>query len=74
MNFNGQTLLIVGSTGIGGETGRLASQAGARVFVVSRTEANCLALRDEIRASGGTCEYAVADQTEAAQVEAAVAA
>jgi len=72
MNFNGQTLLIVGSTGIGGETAKLAAQAGARVFVVSRNESNCRALAQEIRASGGEADFCAADQTDAAQVEAAV--
>lgn len=72
MNLSSQTFLIVGSTGIGGATARLAAQAGARVFVVSRTEDNCRALAEEIEASGGQAKYFVADQTNAAQVEAAV--
>ena len=72
MNFSGQTLLIVGSTGIGGETARLAAEAGARVFVVSRTESNCRALSEEINAAGGISKYFVADQTDPAAVEAAI--
>jgi NAD(P)-dependent dehydrogenase (short-subunit alcohol dehydrogenase family) len=64
--------LITGSTGIGGATARLAAEAGARVFVVSRTEDHCRALAEEIAAAGGTAEYAVADVTQAAAVERAV--
>jgi NAD(P)-dependent dehydrogenase (short-subunit alcohol dehydrogenase family) len=64
--------LISGSTGIGGATARLAAEAGARVFVVSRTEAHCRALAEEIAAAGGTAAYSVADLTEAAAVERAV--
>lgn len=69
-----KTLFIVGSTGIGGATAKLAAQAGARVFVSSRTEANCRALCDDIQRSGGTAAFFAADQTQAAQVENAVAA
>ena len=72
--MNGQRLLIVGSTGIGGETAKLAALAGARVFVVSRREENCQALAHEIREAGGSCDYFAADQTHEEQVEAAVAA
>jgi NAD(P)-dependent dehydrogenase (short-subunit alcohol dehydrogenase family) len=68
-----KTLLIVGSTGIAGETAKLAAQAGARVFITSRTEENCRALCDEIQRSGGTADYFAADQTQADQVENAVA-
>jgi NAD(P)-dependent dehydrogenase (short-subunit alcohol dehydrogenase family) len=70
MNLSGQTLLIVGTTGIGSATAKLAAQAGAQVFVVSRTENNCRALAEEIEASGGHAKYFVADQTDAGQVEA----
>lgn len=73
MNLSGQTILIVGSTGIGGETAKLAAQNGANVFVVSRTESNCRALSEEINSSGGRAKYFAADQTDATQVESAVA-
>ncbi len=74
MNFTNKTLFIVGSTGIGGETAKLAAQAGARVFISSRTEENCRALAEEINSSGGTAAFFAADQTQAMQVESAVAA
>jgi NAD(P)-dependent dehydrogenase (short-subunit alcohol dehydrogenase family) len=70
----GKNVLIVGSTGIAGETARLAAQAGARLFVVSRREENCRDLAEEIRARGGSCEYFAADQTDPDQVDQAVAA
>ena len=71
-NLCGQTILVVGSTGIGGETAKLAAQSGANVFVVSRTESNCRALSEAINADGGTSKYFAADQTDADAVEAAV--
>ncbi len=74
MNFQNKTLFIVGSTGIGAATARLAAQAGAAVFITSRTEENCRALTDEINESGGVASCLAADQTQAEKVEKAVAA
>jgi NAD(P)-dependent dehydrogenase (short-subunit alcohol dehydrogenase family) len=65
--------LITGSTGIGAATARLAAEAGARVFVVSRTEAHCRALAEEIVAAGGCANFRAADLTHAAAVDDAVA-
>lgn len=67
-----ETVFIVGSTGIGGATARLAAQAGAQVFISSRTQENCRALAEEINASGGIAAYFAADQTQASQVQNAV--
>ena len=72
MSLQGKTLFIVGSTGIGGATAKLAAQGGAQVFVSSRTEDNCRALCEEINAFGGVASYFVADQTQAEQVQDAV--
>lgn len=74
MNFTNKTLFIVGSTGIGGATAKLAAQAGARVFITSRTEDNCRALAEGIEAAGGTAAFFAADQTQAVGVENAVSA
>lgn len=74
MTFASRTLFIVGSTGIAGATAKLAAQAGAQIFIASRTEENCRALVEDIRTSGGIAEFCVADQTQVAQVEKAVAA
>lgn len=65
-------LLITASTGIGADTARRAAKRGAKLFVVSRTEANCRALCDELQTSGGRCGYAVADVADEAQVANAV--
>ena len=72
MNLQGKTLFIVGSTGIGGATARLAAQAGAQVFISSRTEENCRDLCEGITQAGGIASYFVADQTQADQVQNAV--
>jgi NAD(P)-dependent dehydrogenase (short-subunit alcohol dehydrogenase family) len=70
--MQGKVLLMVGSTGIGGETAKLAARSGAQIFVVSRNEDNCRALAEEIEANGGTARYLAADQTDATQVQNAV--
>ena len=74
MNLQNKTLFIVGSTGIGGATAKLAALAGARVFITSRTEENCRDLAEEIKAAGGSAAFFAVDQTQAEQVENAVAA
>lgn len=58
-------LLITGATGIAAATVRLAQAAGHSVFVASLNEADCAALG---------CPYRVADLTDSAQADAAVAA
>lgn len=72
MTLSDKVYLITGSTGIGGATARLAADAGAQVFVVSRTEEHCRALAEEIRARGGRAAYHPADLTAAEAVEEAV--
>src|SRR5947209_1091587 len=74
MTLADKVYLITGSTGIGGATARLAAQAGARVFVVSRTEDHCRGLVEEIAAAGGRAAYSAANLTEAVAVEQAVQA
>ena len=64
--------LITGSTGIGAATARLAAEAGARVFIVSRTEEHCQVLAAEIAGGGGSCAFYAADLTVGAAVEEAV--
>lgn len=57
-----QTIVITGaSSGIGLATARLAAEAGARVVLTSRNEAELSRITDEIRANGGQATYAVAD-------------
>lgn len=68
-----QTWFITGSTGIGGETAKLAAARGARVFVVSRTETNWRGLVDHLRATGGQADGMTVDVTRPAEIDAAVA-
>ena len=68
-----RVLLISGSTGIAAATARLAAAEGARVFITSRTEANCRALAGELRAQGHECGYHAAELSRTADAESAVA-
>ena len=69
----GRTALITGSTGIAAASAILFAAEGARVFVVSRTEANWRALVDRIVADGGEAAGATADLEDEQQTDAAVA-
>ena len=53
--------LITGSTGIAEAAAIKAVEEGAKVFVVSRTEANCRALAEKLGENGA---YRAADLTE----------
>lgn len=64
-----KVVLLTGSTGIAAATARRAVDAGARIFVTSRTEEHCAALAGELDAA-----YCAADLTREDQVERAVAA
>ncbi len=69
-----QTIVLTGATaGIGLATARMAAKQGANLLLVARNEAALLKVRDEIRAAGGQAEYAVADVSDRAQLEAAAA-
>jgi NADP-dependent 3-hydroxy acid dehydrogenase YdfG len=57
-------VIVTGSTGIAEASARRFAAEGARVFVISRTEANCRALADSILADGGIASYAAADLTD----------
>ncbi|MEV7687720.1 SDR family NAD(P)-dependent oxidoreductase [Streptomyces bungoensis] len=58
--------------GIGAAAARLFAREGARVLLAARTENQLKTVTDEIRAAGGTAEYAVCDLADAASVRAAV--
>jgi NAD(P)-dependent dehydrogenase (short-subunit alcohol dehydrogenase family) len=73
MDESGRVYLITGSTGIAAATAHLAAKAGARLYIVSRTEENCRKLAEEIAANDGECGYYAADLTNTEAVEAAVA-
>ena len=57
-------LLITGSTGIAAATAKLAALAGASIFLVSIDVDSCASLTNEIKASGGQCEFLVGDLLE----------
>ncbi len=65
--------LVTGSTGIAAAAARRFAAEGASVFVVSRTAAHVRALTDQIAATGGVVASTVADLTDEAAVERAVA-
>ena len=65
-------IVITGSTGIAAATAKLAASSGASIFIVSRDEASCVILANEIKASSGCCEYFVGDLIEANTAIAAV--
>jgi NAD(P)-dependent dehydrogenase (short-subunit alcohol dehydrogenase family) len=77
--LDGRTTVITGSTGIAAASARLFAAEGARVFVISRTEANCRALAEQIAAAGGPdgsaaeTGWAVADLEDEDQASAAIA-
>lgn len=72
-DLTGRTYLLTGSTGIAAATARLASAAGARVFVIGKDAETCDALASELNDAGGECYYALADLTRHEQVIAAIA-
>ena len=69
--LDNQVCLITGSTGIAEATAVHAAEQGARVFVTSRTEANCRALAEKLGEPGA---YRAAELTNEEQVDATVAA
>ncbi|MFV2063270.1 MAG: SDR family NAD(P)-dependent oxidoreductase [Chloroflexota bacterium] len=67
-------VIVTGSTGIAEASARLFAAEGARVFVISRTKANCQTLVDSIAADGGSAAYAAADLIDAGAAANAVEA
>lgn len=70
----GRAILVTGSTGIAAAGARRFAAEGARVFITSRTEANCAALVRELAANGAEAGAFPADLADEDQVDAAVAA
>jgi NAD(P)-dependent dehydrogenase (short-subunit alcohol dehydrogenase family) len=58
-----KVFIITGSTGIAGETIKLACEKGAKVFYASRTENSCAALSKELKSMGFFADYLVGDLT-----------
>lgn len=69
----GKIAFITGAgRGIGAAAARLFAREGATVFLTARTESQLKAVTEEVRAAGGTADYAVADLSDADSVRAAV--
>ncbi|MCQ6249282.1 SDR family NAD(P)-dependent oxidoreductase [Streptomyces malaysiensis] len=69
----GKVAFISGAgRGIGAAAARLFAREGARVLLAARTEDQLKAVTEQIRAAGGTAEYAVCDLADATSVRAAV--
>lgn len=72
--LEGKIAIVTGAgRGIGRATARLFAAEGARVAVLSLTQANIVAVVSEIEAAGGTALGVQCDVSDAGQVEAAVA-
>lgn len=72
--FEGRTVLVTGSTGMGASAARAIAREGGRVFVVARTASHLEALAREIRDGGGRLEWHAADLRDETEVEAAFVA
>ncbi|MFG3296039.1 SDR family NAD(P)-dependent oxidoreductase [Streptomyces sp. NPDC048179] len=71
--LTGKVAFISGAgRGIGAAAARLFAREGARVLLAARTEDQLKTVTEEIRATGGTADYAVCDLADAASVRAAV--
>ena len=66
-------VLTGGTSGIGLVTARTLAQRGAKLFLIARNEDALRTVRDEIRASGGHAEFAVADVAIKSELDAAAA-
>jgi NAD(P)-dependent dehydrogenase (short-subunit alcohol dehydrogenase family) len=67
-------LVIGGSSGLGKASARVFAESGAKVMIGARREAECAAVVEAIRASGGTAEFKAVDVLREADLEAIVAA
>lgn len=69
----GKVAFITGAgRGIGAAAARLFAREGARLLLAARTQAQLEVVTEEVRAIGGTADYAVCDLADGASVRAAV--
>lgn len=68
--LEGKNAVVYGGAGaMGGAVARAFAGAGARVFLVGRTEATLASVADDITAAGGTARWAVVDARDPEAVE-----
>jgi NAD(P)-dependent dehydrogenase (short-subunit alcohol dehydrogenase family) len=72
--LRGRGIIVTGATGIAAASARRFTEEGARLLVVSRTEAHSRDLVEALVATGATASHVVADLTDAAAAERAMAA
>ncbi|MDQ2858056.1 MAG: SDR family oxidoreductase [Candidatus Eremiobacteraeota bacterium] len=65
-------LITGGGRGLGLELARQAARRGAKIALLSRSEVELTAARDELRAAGATAEYAASDVRDAGGLKNAV--
>ncbi|HEY8169141.1 MAG TPA: SDR family oxidoreductase [Candidatus Limnocylindrales bacterium] len=70
--LEGRTILVTGSTGIAAAAAERVADDGARVFVTSRTAANCAALAARLRDAGAEADHLAADLADEVQARHAV--
>src|SRR3954469_25161615 len=72
-DLNNKVALITGGTsGIGEDTAKLFAEAGAKVVIAGRRDAEGKAVVDEIRKSGGEAMFVKTDVSKTADVQALV--
>jgi NAD(P)-dependent dehydrogenase (short-subunit alcohol dehydrogenase family) len=71
---NKVALVVGGNSGLGRASALALAEAGAKVMVAARREAECRAVVAEIEAAGGEAAFERVDVTSSAEVEALVAA
>lgn len=69
----GRSVIITGATGIAAASAHRFAAEGARLFLVSRTEAHLRALVHELAATGAVAGWATADLADGDEAEAAIA-
>ncbi len=65
-------IIVTGATGIAAASARRFAEEGARLVVISRTEASCRELVEGLAGTGATASHVVADLTDAGAAERAV--